>query len=361
MLFCRKCGNIVEKGDKFCISCMSRLDAEGAVLCKEEYSLYKSSLTNEFDPDNYICNASLSGCVVLGHRLTDRICSVLGADHYKAVSADISSEADVIVRHFALVTPEERDICAVLHRLHYDEADRLAEQFAEAVCRELLAHNALCVRAGIPSLNYTAQHLYSGLYNKHHVFALTKSAVPFIEYFRVTRITMRRAIRMCIDIAAQLLKLRGAGSAYGTFTDNVLFVSDDGCVFIDAHIDRLYESFYPYTARSMYNRMFMPRFDTGHEVYSLAIILYRLLSGFNHPYINPHKISVSNEDISAAEVKRVKGERPILPDRAYNMLGNKIADILTADAADVTLEDMANVLENSLNYIPACELDSFIN
>ncbi len=361
MLYCKKCGNIVEKGDKFCVSCMTRLDSEDAVLSKEDFSRFQATKSHIFDPNNVVVDSNLSGFEIMEHRLTDKAGTLFGIDHYKAVSLDESTNMGIVIRHLVFPSPEERDVCAAMHRLSYAEADRLANEFAQSLLNEIAAYNAFCARIGVPMLNYKAEHHYSQMYNKHHIFTMMKDAVPFTTFVHREKLTVRRAINIGLDIVGQLIKMRLNGSPYGTFTDNALFVGADGTMYIDAHFDRMYERFYPYTTRTMYNRLFIPRGRIQREVYSLAMILYRLLSGYNHTHINPHQPSVTNADICNAESRRLAGEKPVLPEKAYNILGEKLTEMLCVSQREYCLEDMQGILENSLNYITVAELDTVIN
>lgn len=357
MFFCKHCGNVVDKNDRFCVSCMSRLDSEGAILSREDFSRFQAAKNRTFNPDYVVIDNDLSGFEVMGYRLTEKVGNIFGADYYNAASLDTNELSGAVIRHIVFPTPEERDICAVMHRLSYDEADRLADKFAQSVMNEIISYSAFCVKCGIPVLNYKAEHYHSDLYNKHHLFVMSKDAVPFVTYILREKPTVRRIINIALDITCQLIKMRLNGSAYGTFTDNALFVGADGVVYIDAHIDKMCEDYYPYTTRAMYNQMFAPCGKIQPEVYSLAMLLYRLLSGYNHTHINPHKHDITNDDIRNAESRRFSGEKPAIPERAYNILGTKLTEMLSDSQREYCLEDVQNLLENSLNYISVAELD----
>lgn len=360
MLFCKHCGNIVEKNDKFCVSCMSRLDNEGAILSREDFSRFQAAKTRVFNPDYVVIDNNLSSFEIMRCRLTEKAGSFFGMDYYNAASLDTNKAAGAVIRHLVFPSAEERDICAIMHRLNYDEADRFANEFAESVMNEITTYSAFCVKCGIPMLNYKAEHYYSDLYNKHHLFIMSKNTVPFIVYVLREKPTVRRIINIGLDITSQLIKMRINGSPYGTFTDNALFVDTDGIVYIDAHIDRMYENYYPYTTKTMYNKMFAPCGKIQLEVYSLAMLLYRLLGGYNHTHINPHKPDITNDDIRNAEARRLSGEKPAIPERAYNILGTKLTEMLSVSHHEYCLEDLQNLLENSLNYISVAELDCTI-
>lgn len=360
MLFCKHCGNVVEKNDKFCVSCMSRLDNEGAILSREDFSRFQASKTRVFNPDYVVIDNNLSSFEIMGYRLTEKVGSFFGVDYYNAANLDTNEAAGAVVRHFVFPSAEEREVCAIMHRLNYDEADRLADEFAQALMNEITAYTAFCVKCGIPMLNYKAEHYRSSLYNKHHFFVMSKDTVPFIAHILQERPTVRRIISIGLDITSQLIKMRLNGSEYGIFTDNALFIDADGVIYIDAHIDRICEDYYPYTTRTMYNKMFAPCSRIQPEVYSLAMLLYRLLGGYNHTHINPHKPNITNDDIRNAELRRLSGEKPAIPERAYNILGTKLTEILSASRQEYCLEDFQNLLENSLNYISSAELDCSI-
>lgn len=361
MLYCKQCGNVVEKGDKFCVSCMTRLDNEDAILSKEDYSRFQATRTHVFNPDNVVIDSNLCGFEVMGHRLTEKTGTQFGSDYYKAVTLGENADLGVVIRHLVFPRPEEYDVCAIMHRLSFEEADRLAEEFVRSLLNEITSYNAFCTRCGIPVLNYRAEHYYSQMYNKHHVFSMLKDAVPLVYYVRRETLTVRKAINIGIDIASQLIKMRLNGSSYGTFTDNSVFIGTDEKVYIDAHFDRMFEKFYPYTTRTMYTRTFVSNGRIQPEVYSLAMILYRLLSGYNHTHINSHQEVVTNADICNAESRRLAGEKPILPEKAYNILGEKLTEMLCAGQRQYSLEDMQGILANSLNYISVAELDAVIN
>lgn len=361
MLFCKKCGNRVEKSDTFCTSCMCRLDAEGAILDKREYSAVRASATVQFDAEAVVGESDISGFEVLEYMLTEKIASLCGSEYYKAVFKNAGERMDTVVRHIRFPQYTDRDVCAMMHRMDYGTVDKLAEQFASKIPQEVLSFQAQCVSAGVDSLNYTAKILHSEIYNCYHIFIMMKQVKPFISYVSQEKLTLRDVISIGIALSEQLLRLQRQGYSYGAFSDLSVFVDSDGKPYLDCRIIKLYEEFFPYTSIVMYNKTFVSPMNKNFEAYSLAMLLYRLLSGFNSPYINPYIPQISNEELVQAEEKRMMAKQPILPEKARNMAGTKIVDAISSSDHSVTLEELHNVLENSFTYISAAELNEYIN
>ena len=255
----------------------------------------------------------------------------------------------------------DRDVCAMMHRMDYSVTDKLSETFADGVIKEVTAFRSRCTAAGLEPLNYTAKSLYSESFNCYHIFIMMKECVPFVNYVREQKLTLRDVITIGIDLSEQLLSLQRQGTPYGSFSELSVFVDNGGKAYLDCKLQSLYEQFYPFSSIVMYNKTFVSPMNRSFEAYSLAMLLYRLLSGFNSPYINPYLTHISNEALIQAEEQRMMAQQPILPEKARNMAGSKIVNTLSSSQNPVTLEELNDVLKNSFNYIPSNELNEYIN
>ncbi len=361
VLFCKKCMSKVEEGDTFCTNCLSRLDQEGAVLSKYEYSKFLGTMDVKFNADAVVGESNISGFEVMDCRLSEKIVSLCGSDYYRAVYKKAEEQKETVIRHIRFPQYMDRDVCALMHRIDYQETDRLCEQFSKQVPDEVMAFQARCVNAGIESINHSAISLYSELYNCYHIFIMMDECVPFVNYIQKEKLTLRDVISIGISLSEQLLRLQQQGTNYGSFSDLSIYIGKDGKPCLDCKLLDLYERFYPFTSIAIYRRSFVSPMNANFEAYSLAMLLYKLLSGFNNPYINPYVSQISSEALIRAEEKRMMAEQPVLPEKAQNMAGKKIVDALCDSKHAVTLEELHNVLENSFNYISAGELNQFIN
>lgn len=361
VLFCKKCMSRVEKNDTFCTNCLSRLDTEGAVLSKYEYSKFLGEMDVKFNADAVVGESNISGFEVMDCRLSEKIASLCGSDYYKAVYKTDTEQKGMVIRHIRFPQYMDRDVCTLMHRMDYGETDRLSEQFAKRVPEETEIFREQCANAGISAINHSAKSLYSELYNCYHIFIMMEECTPFVNFIQSERLTLRDAITIGITLAEQLQRLQRQKTPYGSFSELSIFVDASGKPCLDCKLLTLYEKFYPFSSIAMYRKSFVSPMNANFEAYSLAMLLYKLLSGFNSPYITPYAKQISNSDLVQAEEKRMMAQQPILPEKAQNMAGKKIVDALCDSNHAVTLEELHSVLENSFNYISADELNKFIN
>ncbi len=360
MLFCKKCGQRVEKDDMFCTSCANRLDVEGAVISRAEYAS-RTGENIDFDAEAVVGESNISGFQVMEYMLTEKIASLCGSEYYLAVKKDKEEIGKTVIRHIRFPQYMDRDVCFMMHRMNHSVTDKLSANFAEGVVKEMSAFRSQCAAAGIESLNFAAKSLYSESYNCYHIFILMKECLPFVSYVQNRRMTLRDVITIGVDISEQLLALQRQGTPYGSFSELSVFVDNKGKAYLDCKLLALYEQFYPYTSIVMYNKTFVSPMNKSFEAYSLAMILYRLLSGFSSPYVNPYMTNISNEVLIQAEEQRMMAQQPILPEKARNMAGSKIVSTLSSSQNPVTLEELHDVLKNSFNYISSAELNEYIN
>lgn len=360
MIYCKKCGNAVDKTDVFCPFCMARLGAPGAVITKAERS-FEASRKSAFDPDAVQPSADLCGFEILNHRLVDKIASCAGADFYSAVALDGSSDLTPYIKHIMLPSTSVRD--GMMFSMHLDNS-RLkdkAEQFLSQAASEQLTFQKICSIAGIESLHYAIKTYSSSLYDNHHVFFLIRNALPLPYYLSQYRITMRQAIEIALKVCENLIKLRRNGYNYGPFSDEMIYISQDRKVFFDLCIPRLFGNLSPFDSSYSRYRAFIAPDSTDRDVYSLAMLLYLMLSGYRYPWCNPVHNDIINDEFIQAEYKRISRQQPYTPYLAMNMLGNLIINSISDfEGKSVTIEDLYSALINSFNYISPKDLDEVI-
>lgn len=360
MLYCKKCGNPVDKTDVFCSACMARLGVPGAVITKAERS-FEASQKSEFNPDAVLPSPDLCGFEVFNHRLTEKAASFAGADFYTAAALDGISDLAPYVKHIML--PKADDISGLMFGVRLDEkraADNIGK-YISGIESEQLAFQQNCSVAGVDSLHYAAKTYSSGLYGSHHVFFLMKNALPLPYYLAKYRVTMRQAIEIALNLCDGLIRLRRTGYYYGPFSDEMIYITKDKKVYFDLRIPQLNGNLSPFDSSYSRYRMFIAPDNTDRDVYSLAMLLYLMLSGYKHPWCNPIHNDIMNDEFIQAEYKRISRQQPYTPYLAMNMLGNLIINSISGfEEKTVTIEEFFSALKNSFNYISPKELDEVI-
>lgn len=361
MLFCRKCGAAVGENDMFCTSCSARLD-ENAVVSKTEKRRIAAE-SQFFNADAATSETDLTGFIVMGMRLTEKLFSLMGADYYQAVNANDEDCISLVVRHIMFPPAVERDCITLCSGISDDDSRMLAKQFADSFSKECLSFSALCAAAGIPSLNYRCEVMYSELNGIYHIFTLMNDAVPLPVYLRRERLAVRDALAICGTISGQLLELEKKGTHYGAFSDCMVYISGAGNIrkqFLDCRIPRCCGQYYPVSSYMSYYRQYCSPKRNNYEVYSLSMILYRLISCGRHPYVN-HRGVIAPDELLSAERLRGSLAEPYPVDTLQNSIGTVIRDVLSVPQHEITLSELSRILINSINYINSNELNKEIN
>lgn len=361
MLFCRKCGAVVGENDMFCTSCSARLD-ENAVVSKNEKRMIAAE-SQFFSADAATSETDLTGFIVMGMRLTGKLFSLMGADYYRAVSASGEECIPLVIRHLIFPSSVERDCMKLCSGISDDDSGMPAKQFADSFSRECLSFSALCAAAGIPSLNYRCEAMYSELNGIYHIFTLMNDAVPLPVYIRREKLTVRDALAICGTISGQLLELEKRGTHYGAFSDCMVYISGSGSKrkhYLDCRIPRCYGQYYPLGSYMSYYTQYCPPKKSNYEVYSLGMILYRLISRGRHPYMNHCGVAAPDELLNAERLRCTLAE-PYPADILQNSIGTVIRDVLSVPQHEITLSELSRILINSINYISSNELNKEIN
>lgn len=360
MLYCKKCGAVVGENDMFCTSCSARLDSSSVVNKSGLRQI--AAERQEFSADAATSETDLTGFSVMGMRLTDKLFSLMGSDYYRAVNANGEECIPLMMRHIIFPSAVDCD-CAMLNNgADPSAAGALSRQFTEMLSKECLSFSAACASAGVPSINYRCEVMYSELNTIYHIFILMNDAVPLPLYLRKEQLTVRDALMMGGSISEELIRLDKNNVHYGAFSDCMIFVSGTGNqrkIYLDCRLSMCYDRFLPMSSYMSYFRQYFSPRRRNYEVYSLGMLLYRMLSQFRHPYINHRGITTSAEFLQAERLRGSMAE-PYPPDCLQNTVGTVIRDAISTSQHELTMSEFSRVLINSLNYVQAGELNRTI-
>ena len=272
-----------------------------------------------------------------------------------------TNDNTVVIRHIVFPDDFSHDYSLIMRRFDKNEENQSEKRFADALGNERAMFQSACAAACCNCLNYNSKSYYSGLYGKYHIFIMMKEALPLPYYAMMNELTLRDVLTIMHSVCDQLLKMHRCSIGYGSFSDEMIFVGRDGNVFLDFCQGKYYGQYFPYSAVYQHYRQFAAPADTDPEAYSVGLILFYLISGFRHPYINPQMRNVTGREFVMAERSRMAKERPWLPPLAHNMLGNAIMSVLDRSSRAISLEEFERVLSNAFNYLTAEELNSRIS
>lgn len=356
MYFCKNCGSVVNSDDIFCTNCACRLDETGMIVDKRGMSSIIAGEKTEFNAEAVCTETDYTGFRVMNFLLSQKIYSFGDSTYYDAVSS-ANGGTSGIIRHICLSGCTDRDVYSLLHKMNDVRAEKICEIYSEKIKNLVFSFREKCSLSDAAMLNNDAEVFHSFLYRSHHIFILMVSAMPLVFYAKNHVLTVRDVIEIGLKISENILKLKSESFYYGSFSELSVYISENKTVYLDFPSLLARAEFFPFSSISQYEKMFVSPNGKNPEAYSLAMVLYQLLSGFGNPYINPYSGEITEDDLKSAEEKRLSGAAGIVPETCDNMLGEKLVETLNVREHNVTIEELHSILQSSLNYISQSGLD----
>ena len=181
------------------------------------------------------------------------------------------------------------------------------------------------------------------------------------KYIASHQMSKREIIQLGIDICSALELCSKKGIIHRDIKDDNIFVNQDG-VFKLGDFGISKELSKSGRAASMRGTpLYMApevyrgdKYDAAVDIYSLGIVMYKLLNHGRMPFMPPYPEIIRFRDSEAALEKRMSGQQPPLPDQAGKALGNVIIKACAYQAGDryATATEMKCDLERVLSRLP---------
>lgn len=363
MLFCKKCGAEVGETFRFCEKCFANLSAPGAVVNNSgiaSAAAERAENSGNFLPDAFTANYDMSGCRIGEYRLSEKIGSYLGNDFYLAVN--ICNGRKAVVRYFRIDDTEYSDKAAILCGQNLNELPKQALQICKDECERF---RKICDNIGIPCSVMGTEGFVSLNGQEGHLFIIMDNCIPLVLEMQKRSMTVREIIKIAAEICGYISEMERSNIVNNSIDESNIVVDSTGKAQLCAEFDRAMQRNFIVTPVAQSYSMYLPpdfKNDERCSVYSLAVMLYRLLNGGKPPYMNYFNKAADYSDFLRAEQKRNSFLELQLPANAENMLGNMLCSIIgNDDWRSVKMSDVRNTLENSLNYLSSAELDRKIS
>lgn len=129
MYYCKVCGNTVKSTDMFCDKCGTVLN-EQTMADMYEMSKIKSPVEDgQFSPDSCITKHNISGAIMFDYRLTNKECSLLGWDYYKATKLENNQMVTMTVAHMIITKDMFYDLCYLNMSLNEETTTKLLKDY----------------------------------------------------------------------------------------------------------------------------------------------------------------------------------------------------------------------------------------
>lgn len=361
MLFCRNCGSEVEKGSRYCEKCFADLRADGAVVDNIGIAssvAMKVIETGMFSADAFVTGYDLCGCCVGDILLTENKGFLFGNDIYKGIEK--SSGKSCLVKYFVVSEKQFAD----RYSLASGKSPELIAEQAEKICKdEFASYRKKCEKAGIACHMISMDCFLSKDKSCCHIFAAYSYTKPFL--FRLKEKTkVRDIVRYALDICDILIAFERSNIIYNSISEENIYITSSDKAVLGAEYERAMQLDFIETPAAASFASYLPPDTKKNEsccVYSLAVMLYRILNKGNSPYMNFYSTDRDYSERIRAEMKRYMYSELQLPVLAENMLGNLLCSIIgNSGWRNIQITDVRKTLENALDFLPAEELDRVV-
>ena len=205
---------------------------------------------------------------------------------------------------------------------------------------------------------------------RYDIYILMECLTPFTDYLYQNELEVKDVIKLGKDILTALVSCHAQNVIHRDIKDDNIFVSADGAYKLGNFgvskmlKDRSRAESMKGTPNFIAPEVYLGKeqYDDTVDIYSLGIVLYKLLNKSRNPFLPTFPKAYNSNDEDLAFERRMKCEVPELPYDAQNILGEVIVKAISkrSDRYDSTNEFL-NALVNAENQLSVDEVEKTIN
>lgn len=273
------------------------------------------------------------GKEILGYRVDEKIGSGGFGTVYKVSKTNVAGTYVRALKHITL--PTKKQYASVLNSMggDYAKADNYFAGVLNDIVSEIRILSTLS-ESGIQNIvrYYENDIIETQSPKTYDVYILMEYLTPFPDYFDNRSFTVKDVIRLGKDILTALISCHGKNIIHRDIKDDNIFVSSDGVYKLGdfgvskALKDKSRAESVKGTPNFIAPEVYLgkEKYDDTADIYSLGIVLYKLLNKSRNPFLPAFPAPYSTDDEDAAFEARMSGKIPELPVGAQNELGQAI-------------------------------------
>lgn len=315
---------------------------------------------------------NLVGKNILGYTVIEQLGAGAFGTVYKVIKTNAAGQYVRALKHITI--PTEKQYNSVLNSMGGDvsKADSYFSQMLNNIVSEIKILNELS-ESGVQNVvrYYENDIIVTELPRHYDIFILMEYLTPLEDFIKNTDFTVRDVVKLGIDILNGLRCCHQNGVIHRDIKDDNIFVTDKGEFKIgDFGVSKVLKDSSKAESLKGTPNFLAPEVYLGREnytksvdLYSLAIVLYRLLNYGRNPFLPDFPKQYFLEDEDKAFEERMSGKIPALPVLGGELIGSVIIKALLnsferyqsaeefkrdlEDAVNNTLED---ILDEKVNY-----------
>lgn len=300
------------------------------------------------------------GKEILGYRVDEKIGSGGFGTVYKVSKTNAAGTYVRALKHITL--PTKKQYASVLNSMggDYAKADNYFAGVLNDIVSEIRILSTLS-ESGIQNIvrYYENDIIETQSPKTYDIYILMEYLTPFPDYFDNRSFTVKDVIRLGKDIVTALISCHSKNIIHRDIKDDNIFVSPDGVYKLGdfgvskALKDKSRAESVKGTPNFIAPEVYLgkEKYDNTVDIYSLGIVLYKLLNKSRNPFLPAFPAPYSTDDEDAAFEARMSGKIPELPVGAQNELGQAIIKAIMPreqryNSANEFLAELQNAEQN---------------
>lgn len=273
------------------------------------------------------------GKEILGYHVDEKIGSGGFGTVYKVSKTNAAGTYVRALKHITL--PTKKQYASVLNSMggDYAKADDYFESALNDIVNEIKILSTLS-ESGVNNIvrYYENDIIETPSPKTYDIYILMEYLTPFIDYIDDKDFTVKDVIGLGKDILRALVSCHDKNIIHRDIKDDNIFVTSDGTYKLGdfgvskALKDKSRAESVKGTPNFIAPEVYLgkEKYDNTVDVYSLGIVLYKLLNKMRNPFLPMFPAPYSTADEDAAFEARMTGQVPELPICAQNELGKVV-------------------------------------
>lgn len=317
-----------------------------------------------------MAQVNLVGKNILGYKVSEKLGSGAFGTVYKVEKRNVSGQYVRALKH--IVIPTEKQYYSVLNSMggNVVKTDSYFLEMLETIVSEIKILNALSEK-GVQNIvrYYENDIVESDSPKRYDIYILMEYLTPLEDYIQRTDFSVRDVVMLGFDVLSGLRECHTNGVIHRDIKDDNIFVNDEGKYKIgDFGVSKILKEGSKAESLKGTPNFLAPEVYMGKvsytqsvDLYSLGIVLYRLLNYGRNPFLPKFPIQYFLHDEDKAFERRMRGDIPELPSLGGNRIGIVVAKAISGkEQRFQTADEFINALEDAINNTPEDVLNKII-
>lgn len=306
---------------------------------------------------------NLIGKNILEYTVSEELGSGAFGTVYKVIKTNAAGQYVRALKHITI--PTEKQYNSVLNSMGGDvsKADNYFSQMLNNIVSEIRILNDLSEKGVQHIVRYYENDIaITDTPRRYDIFILMEYLTPLEDYIQNQDFLVRDVVQLGLDVLYGLQSCHNNGVIHRDIKDDNIFVSEKGEYKIgDFGVSKILKDSSKAESLKGTPNFLAPEVYLGKEsytksvdLYSLGIVLYRLLNYSRNPFLPRFPEQYFSQDEDVAFEERMSGKTPELPSLGGKAIGRVIVKAISNGSERFqTANEFINALELAIDNTPS--------